>query len=72
MKEEEPHIIRTDVCVMEAQEEFLGQPYDRYKSKEIGQIFKLLGLEPMGTIRTQDKEYGVQKRYRVPEHIENY
>lgn len=70
--EEEPHIIRTDVCVMEAQEEFLGQPYDRYKSKEIGQIFKLLGLEPLGTIRTQDKEYGVQKRYRVPEHIENY
>ncbi len=72
ISEEEPHIRRKTICAYEVFEEILGVPYDRYKSKEINQIFQRIGLiAPEGTSRTSDKEYGVQRRYEIPDTFFN-
>ena len=38
----------------------------RYEIREINQLlFRLKGLELVGSIRTRDKAYGGQRRYRI-------
>lgn len=66
---DEPYITRETICAMEVQEEFFGQAYDKYRSKEIVQIFGRLGFEGLGSIRGCDKEYGQQRRWRIPEEF---
>jgi len=66
MGDDEPFIRRDTICAMEVQEEFFGQQYDRYKSREISQIFGVLGFEPLGLKKSNDKEYGAQRRYKIP------
>jgi Predicted P-loop ATPase and inactivated derivatives len=66
MADGEPFIRRETICAIEVSEEFFGLPYDRYRSKEINQIFGVLGFEPMGSVRGTDKEYGQQRRWKIP------
>lgn len=66
LDDDAPFIRRETICAMEVQEEFFGQQFDRYRSKEINQIFGVLGFEMLGRARSEDKEYGQQRRYRIP------
>lgn len=62
----DPGIRREYISVMEVIEECFGQPWDRYKAKEIGAILRHLdGVEYVGLRRTPDKVYGPQKRWEI-------
>lgn len=64
--EDEPFIRRDTICVAEVQEEFFGVQSDRYKNREIAQILRRMGLEPIGVARNRnDREYGVQLRFKI-------
>ena len=61
-----PRVRRKTVCAAEVLAECFGIRLDektRYKTKEINQILRNLGLEETG--RGYDKVYGRQRRYRI-------
>lgn len=59
-------IRREYICAREVAAECFQKDMTRYEIREINQLlFRLKGLELVGTIRTRDKAYGGQRRYRI-------
>ena len=68
-----PENRRKFICAQEIANELYGREISRYDAKEINFLLgRIEGLEPVGKIRTGDKVYGGQNRFRIlPKFWEN-
>lgn len=66
LEEGVPSIHRETICAAEVMAEFLNQPIDKYRSREISQILRGICNCDAVVCRSKDSVYGLQRRYQIP------